>query len=902
MANDTSKLILVDAMALAYQSFFALQNLKSPAGRPTGAVYGFYQTVEQLREEHRPDYFVVVTDRGAPVERMEALAAYKADRPPTPTELLEQLPIIEELLTVLGVNVLSVENVEADDIMGTLARRHAGPDNEVLIFSPDKDMLQVVDEHIRVLRRHGQTTKVYDREAVLERYGCPPERFPDLLGLMGDSVDGIPGVPGVGEKTASALLKEYDSLDNVLDSAAKIPKPKLRENLQTYREQAILSRDLATLKTNLDIETSLEDLRPVQPDWRRAAEMFRELGFRKASALAESHLQGPVTSLFDLIPGNGQTYASEQTDYRTVSVESDLRALADLLRKQHPFGLDTETTGTDSSCANLVGICLGLSEGRGWYIPIAHIGGPNLDLGMVRQVLGPIFSDPGIGKIGHNLKYDARVLDCHDLHVEGWVGDSMILANLLHTQLDSVGLKDLCVRFLEREMAPITDLIGTKKSEQISMAQVDVRRAAEYGAKDAEVTLALHRCLESEIEQQGVESWYRNVELPLALVLLGMESKGVRVDPDILKGQAVEVGTMIARLEQECYEIAGREFNLNSTQQLAKILFDERGVSVGKDRSTRQDVLEDLAAAGEPLAAKIIEYRQASKLKSTYLDALPLLIDDRDGRVHTSYNTTIANTGRISSNTPNLQNIPIRTDLGRRVREAFIAAPGCTFVAADYSQIELRVLAHFSEDPGFLKAFQEGLDIHAFTASEIFEIPQAQVDKDMRRKAKEINFGLNYGMSSFGLAARLGISRGEAKTFMDRYFSRYPRIREYFDKVLEAAERDGYVTTLAGRRVEVPRPRSRTGAEARVAINAPIQGSAADILKKAMVDLAVEIKSAGLRSAMVLTVHDEIILEAPDSESEAVRGLLPRVMKQAFQISVPLEVDVKVGESWSALG
>jgi DNA polymerase I len=897
--NNKGTMVLVDGTALAYQSFFALQNLRSPNGRPTGAVYGFHQTIEALRQSYRPDFLVVVMDRGTPVARTEAFAGYKADRPPTPVELLDQLPVIEEVMTVLGINVISEEGVEADDILATLARQAAEEGIEALIFSPDKDMLQMIGDRIRIIRRHGSNEKIYDRDTVIERYGCAPERFADLLGLMGDSVDNIPGVPGVGEKTASALLSEYGTLDLVLDHAPEIRKPKLRESLIANREQAILSRDLATLDTHIPLDVSVEDLRPVRADWRRAVELFRELGFKRAAVEAEKHLVesadgGPVS------PAADEKHI--ELDYRVVDNSEDLASLAEVLKREQPFALDTETTGIDSHTAALVGICIGLSTGRGWYIPVAHSGAKNLDLSILREVLGPLFADASLGKIGHHLKYDARILDRHGLAVNGWVGDSMVLAHLLHSRQESLKLDDLVAVYLDRKMIPITDLLGEKKSGQITMNYVDVQRAAEYGAEDAEVTLALHRALEPEMETQGVKDWYRNVELPLNLSLLGMETRGVRIDPEVLRAQSKEVQTIIDRVESEIFSLAGRPFNPNSPAQLAKILFDERGVSPGKSRSTRQEVLEDLARAGEPLAEKITEYRQATKLKGTYLDALPGLLHKSDGRLHTSYSTTVANTGRISSSNPNLQNIPIRTDLGRRMREAFIAAEGCTFVSADYSQIELRVLAHFSQDPGFLKAFQDGQDIHAFTASEVFEVDLSKVDKDMRRKAKEINFGLNYGMSSFGLASRLGISRSEAKTFMDRYFARYPNIRQYFDTTLSNAERDGYVKTIVGRRIEVPRPRSTTGAEARAAINAPIQGSAADILKKAMVDLERELAVLNLKAAMVLTVHDEIILEVPSGEEAVVTDLLPRVMRDAIPLSVPVEVDVSTGKSWAELG
>jgi DNA polymerase-1 len=898
MAKTNKTLLLVDGMALAYQSFYALQNLRSPEGRPTGAVYGFYQTVESLLSEYNPDFMAVAVDIGEPTSRTGVFQEYKADRAPTPTELLEQFPLIEEMLTLLGIPVLGVEGIEADDIIGTLALQASEKGYEVFIFTPDKDILQIVKDGIRVIRRHGANTKIYDSSEVQTRYGVRPDQFADLLGLMGDKVDSIPGVPGVGEKTAASLLAEYHTLEGVLEAAGSITKKKLSQNLRTYREQAILSRDLAVLNTRVDLQTEVEDLCRAQPDWAKAAEFFTCLGFRKAteSAITQAGLDNLIAAPTPAGP-NGK----HKTDYRLIQTVEELVAMVETLQREGRFGLDTETTSVDCHQAELVGICLGIQEGRGWYLPVAHKQGVNLPLDLIQEHLGPLLADDKVGKIGHHLKYDARILARHGMPTHGWVGDTMVLAHLLHSQAESLKLDDLVKVHLGRPMIPIQDLIGEKKSDQICMSEVPIDKAAEYGAEDAEATVALNAVLEKELEVQEVRGWYESVELPLAETLMKMEAVGVQVDPHILARQSEEVGALADRVQKEIYELAGREFNPNSPKQLAEILFDERGVPESKGRSTRQDILEDLARAGEPLAEKIIENRRLTKLKSTYLDALPVMIDPRDGRVHTSYNPTIANTGRISSNNPNLQNIPIRTDLGRRVREAFIAREGCVFVSADYSQIELRVLAHFSEDPGFIRAFQEGHDIHAFTAAEIFEVSLAEVDKDMRRKAKEINFGLNYGMSSFGLASRLCISRGEARNYMDRYFTRYNRIKAFFDGILASAERDGYVTTLAGRRVEVPRPRSRTGREARAAINAPIQGSAADILKKAMVEVDRELSRRELESVMVLTVHDEIILEVPEGEVDTIREILPPLMEGAFELTVPVVVDVSTGKSWADL-
>lgn len=899
MTVSRSLVLLIDGTALAYQSFYALQDLKSPEGRPTGAVFGFYQTLTQLRNEYSPELIAVAMDRGTPVERTETYSDYKADRPPTPTDLLDQLALIEEVLGILGIAVVSSEGIEADDILATIALHAAGEGYDVFIFSPDKDMLQVVNGHIKVIRRHGNNTKIYDQQAVQERYGCPPERFADLLGLMGDSVDNIPGVPGVGEKTAASLLKEFGTLDAVYENIDRVAKPRLKESLVSHKDNALLSRELATLKTNVPVEVTLQDIRPTKADWERAARIFRELGFKRATYEAEQHLYSTGNLFEDIKPAVSDR---QNLQYTLVQTQSALRELIETLKKEHPFGLDTETTSIDSHSAKLVGICIGLADGRGWYLPIAHRGAENLSLESVQDLLGPILIDEQVGKIGHNIKYDARILDRHGLPVKGWISDTMVLAHFLHSRLESYKLDNLAQLYLGRTMIPISDLIGSSPGKQETMETVDVQAACEYGAEDAEATAALHKVLYPELVSEGVEDWFRKVEIPLNLCLQGMETRGIYIDPSILREQSREVQKILDRVESEIFEIAGRTFNPNSPAQLAQILFDERGVPAGKSRSTRQEVLEDLARAGEPLAEKIIEYRGAAKLKGTYLDALPKLISPIDKRLHTSYRTTIANTGRISSSDPNLQNIPIRTDIGRRVREAFIAREGCVFVSADYSQIELRVLAHFSQDPGFMRAFQEGQDIHTFTASQIFEVNPDQVDKDMRRKAKEINFGLNYGMSSFGLASRLGISRGDAKVFMDRYFMRYPRIKEYFDQTLELAEREGSVRTLVGRKIEIPRPRSRTGAEARAAINAPIQGSAADILKKAMVDLEAELKAQNLQAAMVLTVHDELILETPEEEVGEVVERLPKIMREALPLTVPIEVDVSTGKSWASLG
>ncbi len=906
MSQPEKTLLLIDGSAVAYQAFFAIKNLTSPEGRPTGAIYGFYQTIQGLREEFKPDYMAAVLDRGEPLQRTEAFEGYKADRPPTPVDLKEQFPIIEEVTTLLGMSVLSLDGVEADDIMGTLAERAAGRNVKTLIFSPDKDMLQMVNGSIQVIRRHGSNTKIYDPDAVAEKYGCTPDQFPDFLGLMGDKVDCIPGVPGVGAKTAATLLQDYGDLENILQKASEISKPKLKQNLIEFAEQARLSKVLATIDRDVAIDIELDDLAPVEPDWEKAYSVFRKLGFRSATDEARKHLNGKVSdTLFPMEPLEEEETStpSPNVDYQLINTSKDLKALVKTLSGFQRFAIDTETTDIDPFVAQLVGICLGTDEGKGWYIPIAHNSGTNLAIDEVQPILGPLLENKKIGKLAHHLKYDDRILSRHGLPVSGWEGDTMVLGHFLHSQEESLKLDDMVKKYLHRSMIPIKDLLGEKKAEQITFDQVDPDKALQYGAEDAEATASLYKVLERELKGREKESeWYHEIEMPLTLVIEAMEDKGVSVDPEVLKKQSDEVQILIGRAREELFELAGREFNPNSPKQLATLLFDERGVPETPKRTTKQNVLEDLARGGEPLAEKIIHYRQLTKLKSTYLDALPDLIKEGDERVHTSYNTTVANTGRISSSHPNLQNIPVRSDLGRRVREAFVAAEGSQFIAADYSQIELRVLAHYSKDPGFQKAFQEGLDIHAFTASEIFDVPTEDVDKDMRRKAKEINFGLNYGMSSFGLATRLNISRGEARGYMDRYFDRYPNIKTYFDQTLETAERDGFVTTITGRRVEVPRPRSRTGREARAAINAPIQGSASDILKKAMVDVSNEIDRRKLEAAMVLTVHDEIIIEAPENEVSTVEEFLGSTMSEAVRISVPIEVDVRTGKSWADLG
>lgn len=884
------RLFLVDGSSFVFRGFYALPELRTRDGIPTGAVYAFLQMFHGFMNEYRPDWVVVAFDHPEPTFRIQIYEQYKANRAEPPETLVAQFPLVKEALEGLQVAQIERAGFEADDLIGTLSVRAAKEGFDVVIVTGDKDLLQLVSPCVKVLQSHYKNTKLYSEEEVRKRYGCAPERLPDLFGLMGDSVDNIPGVPGIGEKTAVALMQQFENLETLYARIEEV-KGKRGETLQTHKDQAFLSRELARIKTDVDLDFSWEQARIEQPDVEKLARFYKRLEFRR---------------LLEQLPGRGGRRKADSSKYALIATAKQLQDLCKRLKDlQADIAIDTETTSLDPMDGRLVGISLSWKAGEAAYLPLGHAKGENLALEHVREQLGPLLSDPEIGKCGHHLKFDTAFLEKAGLPLTGVCFDTLIASQLVEPEQGSHKLDNLARVHLDMEMTPIESLIGSGKSQK-SMAEVDLSEVGPYACEDADATLQLMGCFRDRIESEGLAELFYDVELPLIDVLRRMELDGVYVDAAELAEQSGQLGSQLKGLEADIHRLAGVRFNVNSPKQLAEVLFDRMGLRAGRKRSTAIGVLEKLAAEGHEIASRMIEYRQISKLKSTYLDALPLMIHPRTGRIHTSYQQTGAGTGRISSSDPNLQNIPIRTDLGRRIRKAFQAPPETLLLSADYSQIELRVLAHLAEDPGLILAFESDQDIHSYTAREVFGIAEDQpVSPEARRRAKAINFGLNYGMTPYGLAQRLGIKPAEAKDYMDRYFSRYSRVLEYVEKTKEIARDQGYVTTLKGRRIPTLGVRSSNNilreAAVRAAINAPIQGSAADILKLAMVQMARRLRQEGLSCRMILTVHDEIVFEVPVKELEPLKQHVREVMEGVISLRVPLKVDLKSGPTWADL-
>lgn len=866
-----------------------MPELRTREGLPTGAVFGFVNMLDSLLQEYRPEFMAVAFDRPEPTFRHERYDRYKINRVEPPNDLITQLPYIKDVLQARRIPAVEQAGFEADDLIGTLSRKASEDGYEVLIVTGDKDLLQLAGANVMVLQSHYKNSKLYGESDVLERYRCRANQLPELFGLMGDQSDNIPGVPGIGEKIAGALIETYGNLETLYERIDEI-SGKRKQALLENREMAFLSRELATVRTDVEIDLPWEQTRLREPDTKRLAGLYRKLEFR--SLLAKLPLEDE---------GEWPT-----VDYRIVDTPEGLGYLCDQLETlEGPFAFDTETTGLDPRRAELVGLSISFEEGKAFYLPVGHMKGPNLDRDFLRSRLGPILASETIQKCGHHLKFDTAFLQGFGMPVRGLAFDTLIASHLLEPGQASHKLDDLACAHLRMRMTPIGDLIGSGRC-QISMAEVDVERVGDYACEDADATFRLYRHYRGRIENENLSELFHEIEMPLIEVLRDMEWAGVRVDARELRIQSRELGDEIAKIEKAVFDLAGVQFNLNSPKQLAEVLYDRLELPAGRKRSTAVDSMERLAAEGYEIARKIMEYRQLAKLKSTYLDALPGMINPKTGRIHTSYHQSGAATGRISSSDPNLQNIPIRTDLGKRIRKAFQAADGMMLLSADYSQIELRILAHLAEDPGLIRAFQAGEDIHSFTARQIFGIEKEEpVSDEQRRKAKAINFGLNYGMTAYGLAQRLGIGNAEADRYMKQYFSRYPRVEGYVEKVKQEAAEKGFVTTLKGRRIPTlgvqSANRMQKEAAERAAINAPIQGTAADILKMAMVHCSRMLRQTGSKAKMILTVHDEIILEAPEEELATLKKEVSQVMERVVSISVPLKVDLTWGASWADL-
>jgi len=917
--SQKNKLVLIDGHSLAYRAFHALpEDMKTSQGELTNAIFGFTSMLLNVLRDEKPTHIAVTFDKGRTF-RHDIYPEYKAHRVKMPDEMRSQMARIRQVVETLGIPIFEQEGYEADDLLGTLSRQAEEQGVNTLIVTGDRDLLQLVDERIHVLtsRRRFSDTVVYDTKGVKQRYGLTPDQLLDLKAMMGDQSDNIPGVRGVGEKTATKLLQQYGSLEEIYAHLDEV-QTRFRNKLDEGREMAHLSRRLGAIVRDAPVQLDLDACRTRSFDRKPVLELFRELEFRSlaerlpgASPLAGGIEGGRQLSLF------GESAApapASHADYRIVADEESLRQLVAQLERAPALTLDTETTSTDQMLAELVGLALTDEAERGYYIPVkAPPGDPQLDQETVLEALAPLLSDPARPKYGHNIKYDLTVLEQAGARVAGLAFDTMVAEWLINPSSRNLGLKNLAWVRLGQRMTPISDLIG-KGKKQITMDRVAVARAAPYACADVDMTHRLVEILKPELKKKHLWPLFTELEMPLIPVLAAMEAAGVLLDTSYLEKISGELTTRLGELEAQIYKKAGRNFNINSTQQLSDVLFKTLGLpSKGLRRtksghfSTAADVLERLRGK-HPVIDLILEHRTLAKLKSTYVDALPRLVNPRTGRLHTSYKQTGTTTGRLSSSNPNLQNIPIRTELGRRVRRAFVAAPGWKLIGADYSQVELRVMAHISGDEGLLGAFARGEDVHASTAAAIMGVPLAEVTSDMRRVAKAVNFGLSYGQTAYGLSNTTGMTQAEAEDFIKTYFERFPRVREYIDSTKALATRQGYVETLLGRRCYFPELLPGSSAShnvrqsvERAAINAPIQGSAADIINIATIRLHRALQERGLRTRMILQVHDELVVEAPQEEVEAVAPLMREVMESAFELQAPLKADLKVGLNWEEM-
>ena len=889
-----SKLVLVDGSSYLYRAYHALPKLTSSRGEPTGAVHGVLNMINKLAGEETTDHFVVVFDAPGKTFRDEMFEDYKANRDAMPDDLREQVEPILEAIPAMGLPLLRIDGVEADDVIGTLARQAADTGMDVLVSTGDKDMAQLVDDRVTLVNT--MTGNVLDRDGVKEKFDVWPEQIIDWLALVGDASDNIPGVPKVGAKTASKWLNEYESADQIVERAEEI-KGKVGESLREHIEQLRLSQQLATIRQDVDLDDGPTDLRRSDPDTDKLRELYSRLELRRLL----DQLDGGDEDTAEAAPSKGE--------YETVLTSKALSRWLKKIASADVVAIDTETTSVNYMEAELVGISLATEAGEAAYIPVAHDypGAPDqLDRDDVLNKMKAFIEDPDRRKVGHHLKYDAHIFARYGLTMRGMAFDSMLESYVLNSVATRHDMDSVAGYYLNVDTIHYEDVAG-KGAKQLTFNQVDLEQAAPYAAEDAEITLRLHEHLWKKLgETPSLKSVYENIEQPLVPVLFAMEEAGVLLDRDMLRKQSNELAKSMAELETSAHELAGGPFNLGSPKQLQEILFGELGLPVIRKTpkgqpSTAEDVLQELASDYD-LPRVILEYRSVSKLKSTYTDKLPEQVDPGTGRIHTSYHQAVAATGRLSSTDPNLQNIPIRTAAGRRIRQAFVPPEGQVLLAADYSQIELRIMAHLSGDEGLVGAFRDDMDIHAATAAEVFELESDEVTADHRRSAKAINFGLIYGMSAFGLAKQLGISRGEAQEYVDLYFERYPGVRQYMDDTREKARSEGYVETEFGRRLYLPeindRNVQRRQYAERSAINAPMQGTAADIIKRAMIAVQDWLISKKVPARMIMQVHDELVFEVEASSVDSVRDDIVSMMSDAADLSVPLKVDAGIGENW----
>ena len=902
-------LLLVDGSSYLYRAYHALPDLRGPRGEPTGAIHGVLNMLRRLLKDAPADYVACVFDAKGKTFRDDVYPQYKANRSAMPDDLVLQITPLKEAIAALGWPLLEIEGVEADDVIGTLAREAEREGMKVVISTGDKDIAQLVNPHVTLVNT--MSNEVLDVAGVEKKFGVGPERIIDYLTLVGDSVDNVPGVEKVGPKTAVKWLTQYGTLDDVVKRAPEIGGV-VGENLRKSLDWLPQARSLLTIKCDVPLPLKVHDLAIREPETAKLAELFERFGLKswrqEVEGTGGAKSESPSEKAAATEPPPSRPTASISRNYETVLTERQLDEWLARTGKADLVAFDTETTSLDPLRAELVGLSLSIEAGAAAYVPLAHnyAGAPQqLDRAAVLMRLKPWLEDAGRAKLGQNAKYDTHVLANYDVRLAGVAHDTLLQSYLLESHqrhdMDSLAERHLGVKTITY------DEVTGKGASRISFEQVAVERATEYAAEDADVTLQLHQALYPRVEaDEKLARIYREMEMPLVTVLFNMERHGVLLDIGLLKELSREFGEKMGEIEKKAIDQAGQPFNLNSPKQIQEILFEKQGLKPVKKTpsgqpSTDEESLAELAL-DHPLPKLLLEYRALAKLKSTYTDTLPEMINPKTGRVHTTYGQAVAVTGRLASNDPNLQNIPIRTAEGRRIREAFIAAPGCKIVSADYSQIELRIMAHISRDAGLLKAFAAGEDIHRATAAEIFGLDPKEVDAEQRRYAKVINFGLIYGMSAFGLARQLGLERSAAQQYMDRYFMRYPGVADYMKRTREEAREKGYVETVFGRRLWLPEIRGgngprRQGAE-RAAINAPMQGTAADLIKMAMIAVDRWLAEKRLKSRLIMQVHDELVLEVPEPELEAVKQDLPNLMGGVAQLAVPLVVDVGAGPNW----
>ena len=885
MEMKEGRLLLIDGNSFCYRAFYAIRNLSNSKGQPTNAVYGFITMLNRLVKQEDPEYLCVAFDTKAPTFRHKKLDTYKITRKPMPDDLVGQMPIIKDVLAAYRIPVFEKEGYEADDVIATISKRAVSGALETRIVTGDKDVLQLVCPGVVVINTHKEGL-VYDAEKVKERYGVGPECVVDLMALMGDQSDNYKGVPGIGEVAASELIKEFGSIDNLYKNLDKVKREAWRKVLSEHEADARLSRELAMLDADVPIDFSLDELRPGEPDTEKLTQLFRELEFR--NLLKEVAEQDEW-----------------EADYETIGTKARFEELVEELKTKDQIAFDFETTSSDPNAAELVGVSFCWEPKKAYYVPLMHTEEKTLDREYALKELKPVFEDKKIKKIGQNIKYEKVVLLNYGIDLASISFDTMVASYLLNPSRMNHGLGDLSLEYLGHKMTPISDLIG-KGKKAVTMDCVDIGKVARYCSEDSDVTFRLKGILNNKLIESGLAELFSGIEIPLIDVLARMEARGVAIDVDFLGGMSKEMDKAMESRVADIYRIAGCEFNINSPKQLSEVLFEKLRLPVIKRTktgySTDEEVLRKLAPE-HTLPAAILEYRELSKLKTTYIDNLPKLINPKTGRLHTSFNQAITATGRLSSSQPNLQNIPIKRQMGRKVRRAFVPeSEKYILMASDYSQIELRVLAHLSGDKNLIKAFENNIDIHTYTASLVNNVDINDVTTQMRNQAKTVNFGIIYGMSAFGLSKSLEIDPAKAQDFINAYFERYPEVKNFIEQTVEEARAAGYVKTLFNRRRYIPditreNVRLRQFAE-RTAVNTPIQGTAADIIKVAMIELEKEFRAKKLASRMILQVHDELVFDVLKTELKKAKKIVKDRMEKVVELKVPVKTNITVGSNW----